>query len=107
QESPGSYAVLFSGILRLGPRTDGPEDCAEPVGLDTFQLLVDGVQACMDAGVIHGGQAFHVAAKVWTNLHGGVSLRRALPSFPWPSIGPFVDEVLHDIAGLALPSTTA
>jgi AcrR family transcriptional regulator len=106
-ESPGVYAVLFSGILQLddllgaaahAPGGRPPGD--EAVGLDTFGLLVDAVRACMEAGLMPSADPLHVALTIWTHLHGGVGLRRSMPRFPWTAPDRFVDELLRDLAGL-------
>jgi AcrR family transcriptional regulator len=138
RDSPGVYAVLFSGILHLdellGPAgSDGSEGgdgpaggdgddtgCArdrrrppsvasagargggESIGIDTFELLIDGVRTCMDEGDIPRADPLHLALEIWTHLHGGVGLRRAMPRFPWAPADRFVDELLRDLAGLPL-----
>ena len=38
------------------------------------------------------------ATAVWAALHGTVSLRTALPLFPWPDIGKFVSELVLSLA---------
>ena len=71
-----------------------------PPGTEAFGLLVDGVAACMRAGVAPDGDPFRVATNLWTALHGIVSLRSATPGFPWPALERQVDDVLAGLAGL-------
>jgi AcrR family transcriptional regulator len=69
-------------------------------GADAFNLLVDGVAACMRAGVAPDDDPFRVATNVWTALHGIVSLRSAVPGFSWPELERQVDDVLTGLVGL-------
>jgi hypothetical protein len=68
--------------------------------MDAFELLVDGVRCCIETGQARRADPFTLATNVWTHLHGGVGLRRALPQFPWPPIESFVDALLSDLLDL-------
>lgn len=52
------------------------------------------------SGVASPGDPVRVAIGVWTALHGIVSLRAALPDFPWPPLAGQIDDVLAGLAGL-------
>jgi AcrR family transcriptional regulator len=97
-EHPGQYQTLFSVTLSLGPRAkDRP-------GPKVFGRLVNAVQACIDTGVAHPGDAFATATNVWVALHGIVSLRTSRQeSFPWPPVETLIDAVLSGQVGLPPP----
>jgi AcrR family transcriptional regulator len=82
-ERPGHYATIF------GPRTESEDIGVKPqVGLDAFDDLVRAVSRC-----IAGDRDPHlVATAVWTSLHGIVTLRHAMPAFPWPPLEQMLDE---------------
>ena len=44
------------------------------VGLYTFEMLVEGVQRCIDAGRFHDQGAHEMATRLWATTHGAVSL---------------------------------
>lgn len=95
-EHPGPYRVMF------GPRTTAfPKTSWDEIpGADTFVLLVEGVGACMDAGVAPAGDPQRVATAVWAALHGIVSLRQPVPTFPWPSVEELVEDVVVGLVGV-------
>lgn len=97
-EQPGPYRVLF-GISRQEP--DAPPS-EQLTGMDAFATLVDGIGACMVAGVAPVGDPFAVATAVWAALHGTVSLRQAMLDFPWPPLETQVDEILAGLARVSL-----
>jgi AcrR family transcriptional regulator len=115
-EHPNAYRVLFGRLPALTPRpplptvregeAGAPVDAAVPTvlasqaGAVAFAVLIDGVSACMQAGVAPADDPFRVATNVWTALHGIVSLRGALPAFPWPPLDRQLDDVLAGLVGL-------
>ncbi|MFD7772028.1 TetR/AcrR family transcriptional regulator [Streptomyces sp. NPDC059787] len=76
---PARYRVLFET-----PPSKSDPDGADHSGLDAFQTLVDNLHACVHAGRSASTDPFADAVALWTALHGQVSLRAALPGFPWP-----------------------
>ena len=114
-EHPNAYRVLFgrlrsTGEPALAPRPPlpsqgsggtaaGQPDARNP-GAAAFGVLVEGVAACMRAGIAPDGDPFRVATNVWTALHGIVSLRSATPGFPWPALERQIDDVLTGLVGL-------
>ena len=90
-EHPARYGVLFS------ERRTGAKDYCEPVrlgpagepvlelGAEAFALLVGGIEDCALAGASASTDVVADATAVWVALHGAVSLRTALPGFPWPA----------------------
>ena len=103
-EHPARYSVLFSTQRPASP------DCPEPVptgpdgrpvpgfGAGTFALLVQAIQDCVTAGVSASTDAAADATAVWVALHGTVSLRTALPRFPWPDPAAFVRQLVLPLA---------
>ena len=60
----------------LGAATPGAAGVAG-VGYDTFLILVDGVQRCIDAGRFHPADPLLLATQVWAGVHGAVALAHA------------------------------
>src|ERR1700761_3988651 len=101
---PARYGLLFS------PRGLSPEDYCKPVpigedgqpvlefGAEAFALLVNGIQACVEAGVSASEDSLADATAVWAALHGTVTLRTALPGFPWPELGAFNRQLVLALA---------
>ena len=102
-DHPNAYRVLFT--LRRGA-PDRPVSASELTppsryaGAEAFGFLVDGVTACMRAGLAPSDDPFRVATNVWTVLHGIVMLRASLPVFPWPSLERQVDDALTGLVGI-------
>lgn len=70
-----------------------------------YREQVDAVQACVDAGVLHGDPAV-VALTLWATGHGCVSMLIARPPFPEPQdVDRFIDATIRS-AGLGSALTT-
>jgi AcrR family transcriptional regulator len=103
-EHPARYGVLFS---RQWP---APPDYCKPVpigpdgrpvlefGAETFALLIQAIQDCVTAGVSASTDVLADATAVWVALHGTVSLRTALPRFPWPDPAASVRQLVLSLA---------
>ena len=99
-EHPVHYKVMFH--LDLAPSLAASADGTP--GRRAFQVLVQAVQACQDAGVATAtGDPFRLASLVWAAEHGLVSLRLARPQFPWSDLDGLVDEAVTKIVGLQPP----
>ncbi|MGY1688995.1 TetR/AcrR family transcriptional regulator [Geodermatophilus sp. SYSU D01105] len=85
--APGRYRAMF------GPRR-------LTAGQAAFEVLVDGVAACVRAGRSASRDPRADAALVWTALHGVVSLRSAGPDLPWPDLDTQVDALVVRLAML-------
>ena len=95
-DQPGSYHLLFNT-----PRPDIKDpDFAGTSGAAAFQTLVDGVAACIAAGVARPGDPFRIAIDIWSALHGTASLRRATTGFPWPPLEDQVRGILEAFTGI-------
>jgi AcrR family transcriptional regulator len=87
---PARYRVLFSehrqgAAQYCRPVTIGPG--GRPVlefGAEAFALVVDAIEDCVLAGSSRSTNVVADGTAVWVALHGFVSLRTALHSFPWP-----------------------
>ena len=102
-ERPGAYRVLFQ--TPRGIVSDQPP--GQFIGREAFSTLVDGIAACIAAGLAPPADPTRVPTTVWAGLHGIVSLRLTLPRFPlWPPVPAMVDDLLVGLVGLprtALP----
>jgi AcrR family transcriptional regulator len=103
-DHPARYGLLFS------PRELAPEDYCKPVpigpdgqpilafGAEAFAELVQGIQRCVDADVSASTDVLADATAVWAGLHGAVTLRTALPGFPWPELAAFNRQLVLPLA---------
>ncbi len=83
EENQGVYRSLFSNPLHL----DDDFTDEDAVGMTSFTLLVEMVQACLDAGAQAAAgpsDATYLSFQLWTWLHGLVDLRITHPALPWP-----------------------
>ncbi|MEV6521532.1 TetR/AcrR family transcriptional regulator [Longispora sp. NPDC051575] len=76
------YQVLFGFARQKAELAD--DDGKGPEFLGGFDLLVDGVTRCAEAGRSASTDPFADAVLIWTALHGQVVLRANIPFFPWP-----------------------
>jgi AcrR family transcriptional regulator len=96
--APHRYGLLFTT-----PRScDQPEARTDDPGAAAFDLLVEGIQACIDAGRSASTDAFGDATVLWLGLHGYATLRAARPAFPWPAGTAVTDHLIA--AAARLPS---
>jgi AcrR family transcriptional regulator len=101
---PARYGVLFSGRRMAAadyckPVPIGPD--GRPVlefGAESFALLVKSIEDCVTAGASASTDVVADATAVWVAMHGTVTLRTALPGFPWPDPGQFVGQYVPSLA---------
>ena len=106
---PARYGVLFSGHLRppeeyCAPVQTGPD--GRPVlefGAEAFALLVRGIEDCVAAGVSGSTDVVADSTAVWVALHGAVTLRSALPGYPWPEPETLVRHLVLSLARITSP----
>ncbi|MCK9248694.1 MAG: WHG domain-containing protein [Solirubrobacteraceae bacterium] len=108
REQPGWYAVCFHTRFRgfeLETCVAGADDVPMPQrpgededapGMDVFFRLVAAVAA---AGVGDEGSAVLVATILWSALHGRAALERAMPDFPLPGEGAWLDRLSDVVRG--------
>lgn len=103
-EHPARYGVVFSTQRPATPDypkrvPTGPD--GRPLleyGAKTFALLVQDIEDCVTAGVSASTDPVADATAVWVAMHGTVSLRTALPRFPWPDPAAFVRQFVLSLA---------
>ena len=71
--NPHLYGLMF-GTAAPG---FSPDAVGEEVASAAYRPLVDGVQRCLDAGVMHGPSAERIGIHLWAVSHGMVSLEIA------------------------------
>ena len=103
-EHPARYGVLFS------ERRLGMQDYCKPVqlrpdgkpvlefGAESFALLVQAIEDCVEAGASATTDVVADATAVWVAMHGTVTLRTSLPGFPWPDADQFVRQYVLSLA---------
>ena len=110
---PARYKVLFDRV-RSGPAASSasaasaasPASAAPPAWaarLAAFQTLVDGIANCAKAGRSTSTDPFGDATQLWTALHGAVTLRQFLSTFPWPPLDETIDALVTRIAQVTPP----
>jgi AcrR family transcriptional regulator len=91
-QRPGIYRVAFMTKIRDGvpvPARGAPTGQDE--GVDAFNDFLDIVTRCLPSGP----DPFTQSAYIWTALHGYVTLRQAIPTFPWPAEADYVERMIH------------
>lgn len=105
------YGVLFSGSRPTDTAAYAEPGGIEPgkhplagLGADAFALLVDAITGCVEAGVSKSTDVMGDGTAVWVSLHGTVTLRTALPAFPWPEpASAFVRQLVLPLAKIVRP----
>ena len=89
--NPEPYRIMFMTRSDIVPMAYHGEVLAESAA---FGLLVDCVQAAIDAGRLRPGldDAFRVSIGLWARVHGLTSLYVSKPDMPWPDDPAFLDE---------------
>jgi AcrR family transcriptional regulator len=103
-QQPARYGVLFS------ERRLGMQDYCKPVqlspdgkpvlefGAESFALLVQSIEDCVETGASASTDVVADATAVWVAMHGTVTLRTALPGFPWLDPDQFVRQYVLSLA---------
>ncbi|MEX2587924.1 MAG: TetR/AcrR family transcriptional regulator [Actinomycetota bacterium] len=85
---PEQYRILF--MRKAGPQTEQME-LDRLRSSSGFNLLLDTVQACMQAGLMRRSDPMVVAVVLWSIVHGLTSLMISKPAFEWPPMEEMVD----------------
>jgi AcrR family transcriptional regulator len=96
QEHPEQYAILFTRQVELSPEIDKTVDSM--LGAEAFAFLLDGIRDCVAAGKSRSTQPIEDATALWVALHGYVSLRAAIPDYPWPPQDIMLDNLIDRVA---------
>jgi len=94
QERPNRYRLLFE-------RRDFITDAAASVPqirTEAFDLLVGGLQDCIDAGISASSDPVRDATAIWVALHGFATLHALMPGFRWPSTDALLDRIVYGLA---------
>ena len=106
-ERPHRYRVLFERQRDFAAALsherihalETHHDTIEPKsGAEAFDLLVDGIQRCIDAGRSGSVDAFADAAALWSAMHGFATLHRGLSDFPWPDPRALEETIIDQLA---------
>ncbi|GAA1843619.1 TetR/AcrR family transcriptional regulator [Microlunatus capsulatus] len=85
RQQPEHYRLMFGGAWDASAGADDVQRADRAsIGMDAFQVLVDVVAGCVEAGASAGDDAFADASALWVGLHGLAGLRQTTPLFPWP-----------------------
>ena len=96
-DHPGAYRLMTGPEL---PRLAAPDDSTAP-SVRALQGLARSIDACQVQGLAPRDLApDHLAALVWSALHGQVRLRTDRPGFPWPPLERDVEHLLRRLVGL-------
>jgi AcrR family transcriptional regulator len=98
-ERPNRYKILFE-------RRNIISESAErvpPVRTESFDVLVAGVQGCIDAGISASTDAQLDSKAIWVALHGYATLHALLPGFPWPDPDALLDRLIGGLAQITSP----
>jgi AcrR family transcriptional regulator len=93
-ERPNQYKLLFERRNVIGPGSEA----TRLIRIESFELLVASVQACVDAGISASDDPARDAAALWAALHGFATLRSFRPQFPWPDTDTMLDRILSGLA---------
>ncbi|MEV4515921.1 TetR/AcrR family transcriptional regulator [Dactylosporangium sp. NPDC049525] len=96
---PARYRVLFNRLREGRPELKLPlrlEDVPPRwrSRLQAFEVLVEGLSACVAAGRSASTDPFADATCLWTSMHGAVMMRQFVPGFPWPPFDETVDALV-------------
>ena len=106
EQDQGIYRVLFSNPLHLDRNWS---DLGSP-GRTAFNLLIEMIEACLEAGAPATGpggelpaDAAYLAFQAWTWLHGLVDLRITHANMPWPDMVLMLGDLARTL-GLSRPT---
>lgn len=91
-ENPNEYRTVFMAGGSGGLHIDEPEGIHKEN--PALLLLLQRVQACVDAGLLTG-DVFAIATLIWTIGHGTVSLLISFPSYPFGDRDAYVERSIE------------
>lgn len=94
------YAIMF---LKVIPEYS-PPDSSRQLGLESFRLMVQTVQDCIDPQSEAGDEAWEIARIFWASLHGHVGLELS-GYFNYPGVSPqhLLERALQAVVNQLLP----
>jgi AcrR family transcriptional regulator len=87
QTRPQRYRVMFGGVWNVAQALEQAtisESDAAVLGQDALGVIVDGLQACADAGRSTSSDPRADGIALWLGLHGLAHQRVAAAAFAWP-----------------------
>jgi AcrR family transcriptional regulator len=93
-ERPNRYQLLFERRNLIGVGSEANR----LIRIESFDLLVASVQACVDAGISASDDPARDAVAIWAALHGFATLRSFRPQFPWPGPDTMLDRIVSGLA---------
>ncbi|MCW2688035.1 MAG: transcriptional regulatory protein, partial [Mycobacterium sp.] len=96
KEHPEQYAILFTRKVELSPEIDKTVDSM--LGAEAFAFLLDTVRECAATARSNSTKPMEDATALWVALHGYVSLRAAIPDYPWPPDDIVLDNLIDRVA---------
>jgi AcrR family transcriptional regulator len=94
EERPNRYKLLFDRQILI----DAPEGPAPPIRIESFELLVQCLQDCVDAGISASSDPQLDSMAIWVALHGYATLRALVGGFPWPDPDVMLDRIIDGMA---------
>jgi AcrR family transcriptional regulator len=94
EERPNRYKLLFDRQILI----DAPEGPAPPIRIESFELLVQCLQDCVDAGISASSDPQLDSIAIWVALHGYATLRTLVGGFPWPDPDVMLDRIIDGMA---------
>jgi AcrR family transcriptional regulator len=91
---PSRYKLLFERQDLIGVGSEANR----LIRIESFDLLVANVQACVEAGISASDDPARDATAIWAALHGFATLRSFRPQFPWPDTDTMLDRIVHGLA---------
>jgi AcrR family transcriptional regulator len=92
--NPEAYRVLFMTRSTRTIALDGSSPDASQAGVSALVHFVEAVRRCIDTGALAPADPLITAVKLWTGVHGLVSLMICEAGFPWPPVDDLVEGVL-------------
>jgi AcrR family transcriptional regulator len=96
-ERPNRYKFLFESQV-LAPRPGEPERPAPAIRTESFGMLVQAVQDCVDAGLSASTDPELDSKAIWVAMHGFATLHALVGGFPWPETDVMLDRIVYGLA---------
>lgn len=101
---PARFAVMLG---RPGSADPEPHRGISEPATVSFQLLVDGINDCVQAGLARCPDPHLAATAIMVASHGYALLKPRKPTFPWPPDDQLVTYFITTLAGIGWPSERA
>jgi len=95
-ERPNRYKLLFDRHHLIS----SPEQPVPSIRTESFDWLVQSVQACAEAGLTPSKDPYLDSTAIWAALHGYATLHARLDAFPWPAEDAMLARIVCGLAGI-------